>query len=85
MDRVERFINWFTNLGGFIPEETKKEIKHIFNPVASYGEHSFKDNPKEVKEKYNHKFKRVLTKEDFLSDTPDIDKLFFERKDDKNT
>jgi len=85
MDRVERFVKWFQSLGGFIPEDTKQEIKSILEPTYVPESNSFKERPQEIKDTYNHKFKRILDKEDFLSDTPDINKLFFERKDDGKT
>lgn len=79
MDTVKDFFDWFRGIGGRVPDHYKPMIEESFREKLIVS--SFSNRAEEIKQKYNHKFIHILAKKDFLEDVPDIDKIYFEKKE----
>jgi len=73
------FFKWFQGLGGRVPDRFEEVLntRYVYDapPVSS-----FKSRAEEIKKKYNHKFKQLKVKDDFLSKEPNIFNILFVKK-----
>jgi len=83
MNDLKQFLKWFGNIGGPVPTVFDK-ILAKFTPIP-IPVSSFKNRAADIKKKYNYRFKNRSIFDDFMSEEPDLDKLYFERRDGSTT
>jgi hypothetical protein len=73
-----KFYSWLVSIGADLKNFEPENIEIHETPAKRKS--SFKKNPAQIKEKYNHRFKLDHLSDDLLSDYPNINLLTFERK-----